>query len=317
MNRFIPGHSLPSLRRIGSCFTVACFAATSLLAAEIGRSFATPEAAVAALADAVRTTNQNELHIIFGPAADELVNPDPVQAVNEFNAFAQAFNETNRLLQESPTRRTLEVGCGGWLFPVPIVERDGSWSFDTAAGKDELLNRRIGGNELETLQTVRAYVQAQREYASRDRDGDEVLQYAQKFISSPGMKDGLFWDPEADGELSPLGPLIADAADEGYKPGRQDPDSGPRPFHGYYFRILTRQGKHAPGGKYSYIINRRMIGGFALVAWPAEYRQSGIMTFIVNQQGRVYQKDLGQKTATVGSRMKNYDPDPTWLLSPN
>ena len=149
----------------------------------------------------------------------------------------------------------------------------------------------------------------------KDRDGDEVLEYAQKFSSTPGTKDGLYWPPDLDGEISPLGPLVAQAQEQGYgrKPGRRAPR--PQPFHGYFFKILTRQGKSAPGGKYDYVINGNMIGGFALVAWPAEYGETGIMTFIVNQQGRVYQKDLGPKTAKVAAAMKAYDPDKTWTLS--
>ena len=194
------------------------------------------------------------------------------------------------------------------------MKKDGQWFFDTEAGKDEILNRRIGGNELATLQVVRAYVEAQREYAAKDRDGREVLKFAQKIISSPGAKDGLYWPPELDGEISPLGPLAADAAAEGYG---KTPGNKRQPFHGYFFKILTRQGKHTPGGKYNYVINGNMIAGFALVAWPAEYGESGVMTFIVNQQGRVYQKDLGPQTAKTAEAMKAYDPDKTWAVSPD
>jgi len=177
-----------------------------------------------------------------------------------------------------------------------------------------LLTRRIGRDELNTLETVRAYVDAQREYASRDRNGSQVLQYAQKFASTSGKKDGLYWPEELDGEISPLGPLVADAHEEGYsKKGKV----GPIPYHGYYFKILTRQGSNAPGGRYNYIINGNMIAGFALVAWPAQYGESGIMTFIVNQQGRVYQKDLGPRTGKLATAMKEYDPDSTWRLSPD
>ena len=296
---------------------LALSASVTLQAAETGRTFASPEAAVAALARAVSTTNQTELHAIFGPAADDLVNPDPVQAANEFAAFASALGETNRLMLESDTRRLLELGNDPWPFPVPIVQKDGRWFFDTAAGKEELLNRRIGRNELATLTVVRAYVQAQREHASRERDGTEVLKYAQKIVSSPGFKDGLYWSPDLDGELSPLGPLTADAEEAGYRKHWKSTDAALQPFQGYYFKILTRQGKHAPGGKHDYVINGNMIGGFALVAWPAEYGQSGIMTFIVNQQGRVYQKDLGSQTAKTVGTMKAYDPDKTWTISPD
>jgi hypothetical protein len=313
MKHLVPT-SIFTLRRALS-FALALFAAAQVTAAETGTTFATPEAAVTALASAVMTTNRPELHAIFGPAAEDVVNPDAVQAANEFAAFATALGETNRLARESDTRRVLEIGKDAWPFPVPIVQKDGRWFFDTEAGKEEMLNRRIGLNELETLKVVRAYVQAQREYAAKVRDGSEVLKFAQKIISTPGAKDGLFWSPDFDSEISPLGPLAAAAAAEGYGKGNKNPGDEPQPFHGYLFKILTRQAKSAPGGKYDYVINGNMIAGFALVAWPAEYGHSGVMTFIVNQQGRVYQKDLGQKTAKTAGSMKEYDPDKTWTLS--
>jgi len=303
--------------RRGLGLALALLLAAQLNASETGKTFATPEAAVAALISAVVTTNRPELHAIFGPAAEDIVNPDAVQAATEFAEFATALGQTNRLVRESHTRRVLELGNDAWPFPVPIVQKDGAWFFDTAAGKEELLNRRIGGNELETLKVVRAYVQAQREYAAKDRDGSQVLKFAQKLISTAGAKDGLFWSPDFDGEISPLGPLAADAAAEGYGKGKKTAGDEPQPFHGYLFKILTRQGKHAPGGKYDYVINGNMIGGFALVAWPAEYRQSGIMTFIVNQQGRVYQMDNGPQTGARAAAMKSYDPDPAWSTSPD
>jgi hypothetical protein len=207
------------------------------------------------------------------------------------------------------------VGTNDWPFPIPLVQQNGRWFFDTAAGKEELLNRRIGQNELAALEVARAYVQAQREYASRDRDGDEVLEYATKLNSSPGNHDGLYWPPEPGGEISPLGPLVANAQGEGYRFRREG--GAQEPFHGYFFKMLTRQGRHAAGGKYDYVINGNMIGGFALVAWPAEYGDTGVMTFIVNQQGVVWQKDLGAKTGKVAAQMKAYDPDASWSLSPD
>ena len=313
MKHLVP-NSISTARRALS-FALAFFAAAQLKAADTGKTFTTPEAAVAALADALNTTNRTELHAIFGPAADDFVNPDAVQAANEFAAFATALGQTNRLARESDSRRLLELGNDLWPFPVPIVLKDGHWFFDTAAGKDELLNRRIGRNELATLTVVRAYVQAQREYASRLRDGTEVLKYAQKIVSSLGLKDGLYWSPDLDGEISPLGPQAADAEEAGYRKLFKNSDAAPQPFQGYYFKILIRQGKHAPGGKYDYVINGNMIGGFALLAWPAVYGQSGIMSFIVNQQGRVYQKDLGPKTAKTAAAIKAYDPDQTWSVS--
>jgi hypothetical protein len=211
----------------------------------------------------------------------------------------------------------LEVGTNAWPFPVPIVKRNGRWFFDTEAGKDEILNRHIGKNELATLESVRTCVEAQREYASKDRDGDEVLEYAQRFSSTPGTKDGLYWPPDLDGEISPLGPLVARAHNQGYLAKSREQGAAPEPFHGYFFKILTRQGKQAPGGKYDYIINGNMLGGFAFVAWPLEYGETGVMTFIVNQQGRVYQKDLGPRTAKTAGAMKEYEPDKTWSLSPD
>ena len=293
---------------------LACIAPLASSAADTGKKFATPEAAVSALVAAASVKDTNALQIIFGPATAEIANPDPVQAANELNEFTAALNQTNRIVRESDSKCVLEVGGKSWPFPIPIVKQNGQWFFDTAAGKEEILNRRIGENELATLQVVRGYVGAQREYATKDHDGDQVLEFAQKIISSPGLKDGLYWSPELDGEISPLGPLAADAAAEGY---RKTPNGAPQPFHGYFFKILTHQSKHAPGGKYDYVINGNMIGGFALVAWPAEYGESGVMTFIVNQQGRVYQKDLGPKTAKTAGAMEAYDPDKTWAVSPD
>lgn len=284
-------------------------------AAAIGKTFPTPEAAVSALAGAARAGDSNAFRVIFGPAAAELENPDRVQATNEIEAFASAIIQTNRIVRESDSKCVLEVGVEFWPFPVPIVKKDGQWYFDTEAGKDELLSRRIGRNELATLQVVRAYVEAQREYATRDHDADEVLEYAQRVQSSPGRKDGLYWPPELDGEISPFGPFIAQAQTLGYHTKDEDASAAREPFQGYFFKILTRQGNSAPGGKYDYLINGNMIGGFALVAWPAEYGESGIMTFIVNHQGRVYQKDLGVKTAKIAAAMKEYNPDKTWTIS--
>ena len=310
-----PTHFPLRLAIAGGALSMFLLAGSPLRATESAQTFATPEAAVTALASAVQTTNRPALHALFGPDGDDLVNPDPVQGANEFADFTAGLSETNHLLVESDTRRTLVLGRDAWPFPIPIVRKEGRWSFDTAAGKGEIVNRRIGRNELDTLESVRAYVVAQREYAAKDRDGDEVLEYAQKFLSSPGRKDGLYWPPNLDGELSPLGPLTAQAQGEGYSVKARKGGAAPEPFHGYFFKILTRQAASAPGGKHDYLINGNMIAGFALVAWPAEYGESGIMTFIVNQQGKVYQKDLGPKTAKLAADLKAYDPDKTWNVS--
>ena len=288
-------------------------------AVETARAFATPEQAVSALdqavTTAVNTTNRAVFTTLFGPEAEKLQNPDSVQGAHELADFADAFNATNRLVPESDTRMTLEVGANAWPFPIPLVKMPDGWRFDTAAGLEEILDRRIGRNELDVLRVMRAYVAAQREYASRDRDGDDVLEYAQKIASSPGLMDGLFWPPDLNGEMSPLGPLVAYARSEGYS--RSATNAQPRPFHGYLFKILTRQGKNAPGGQYDYIINGNMIGGFGLIAWPAEYGDSGVMTFIVNQQGRVYQRDFGTNTTSIVQKTDTYDPDPGWKISPD
>jgi hypothetical protein len=202
------------------------------------------------------------------------------------------------------------LGHDNWPFPIPIVKGDQGWFFDTQAGKEEILNRRIGRNELDTVAVCQGYVDAQREYASVDRELDGIIQYAQKVISDPGKRNGLYWEP-AEGEApSPAGPFVARAAAEGYK--RSDK---PIPFHGYYFRILKAQGPKAAGGAYNYVINGHMVAGFALVAWPADYGASGIMTFVVNQNGIVYEKDLGSKTDKIVQKMTRYNPDETWKRS--
>ncbi|HWX20532.1 MAG TPA: DUF2950 domain-containing protein, partial [Candidatus Binatia bacterium] len=205
-------------------------------------------------------------------------------------------------------------GADAWPFPIPLAKADGQWRFDTEAGRQEVLNRRVGGNELGALSVCRAYLEAQREYAAKDRDGDEVLEYAQRLRSTPGKHDGLYWPLRAGDEQSPLGPLIAAARVEGYRRQARIMTDEPSPYHGYYFKILTKQGKHAPGGKYDYIINGHMIGGFALAAWPAEWGNSGVMSFIVNQQGKIYEKNLGPKTAMLAKAMTRYEPDRTWSL---
>lgn len=286
-----------------------------LRGADTAPAFAAPEQAVTALIEAARVADRDALRRLFGLDTDELVAADQVQATNELSAFFNACLEGYRIVRESEDRCVFEVGAARWPFPIPLVLRDGGWSFDTAKGKEELLNRRIGRNELAVLKVIRAYVDAQREYAGQDRDGDEVLEYAPRFESTPGLKDGLYWPPSLDGEISPLGPLVAHAHAEGYR--RQSADAPRVPFHGYYFKILTRQGRHAPGGAHDYLINGNMIAGFALVAWPAQYGESGIMTFIVNQQGRVRQKDLGPDTPKKASGMTRYDPDPSWVPSPD
>jgi hypothetical protein len=277
--------------------------------------FSSPQAAVDALKAAVETRDTNALHAIFGPAAHGLVSVDVVEAAEERELFMHHVKEKVNLVAASDSRQELQLGADGWPFPIPLVKQDGQWRFDVEAGKEEILNRRVGANELGTLQVCRAYVQAQREYAGADRNSDEVLEYAQHLRSTPGAHDGLYWSTRTGDELSPLGPLVAQARGEGYRQQTKILTEEQSPYHGYYFKVLTRQGKHAPGGKYNYIINGHMIAGFALVAWPAEWGNTGVMTFIVNQRGKVYQKNLGPKTGSIAQAMTAYDPDNTWTLT--
>ena len=275
------------------------------------KSFQSPEEAAKALFDAAKAGDTKEVSAIFGPAGREIISSgDEVADKAARERFVKSYAAMNKLEKETNNKVTLIVGEHDWPFPVPIVKKGETWVFDTMAGKEELLNRRIGRNELNTIQTCLAIVDAQREYAMKDRDKDKVLEYAQKFRSTPGKKDGLYWEAKEGEEQSPLGDLAAQAVREGYTPGK--PGQGPQPYHGYYFRILKAQGKNAPGGAYDYVVNGKMIGGFALVAYPAEYGNSGIMTFMVNHDGVVYEKNLGKETGKIASSMTKYDPDKTW-----
>ena len=277
------------------------------------QQFATPEAAASALETAAKNRDTNAIHAIFGPVGRDLVSPDAVQATQEFEMFVNRLTEKTELARRSESNCVLQLGADAWPFPIPLVKADGQWHFDTEAGRQEVLNRRVR-NELGALSVCRAYVDAQREYAGKDRDGDEVLEYAQRLRSTPGTHDGLYWPLRSGDEQSSLGPLIAAARVEGYRRQARIMTDEPSPYHGYYFKILTKQGKHAPGGKYDYVINSHMIGGFALVAWPAEWGNSGVMTFIVNQQGKIYQQNLGPKTASLAKAMTRYEPDSSWSL---
>jgi hypothetical protein len=277
------------------------------------QTFAAPQDAVNALVSAANNHDTNALRTIFGPEGHALISPDVVQATEDYKMFVQRLAEKTQLVNNSDSNVTLEIGADGWPFPIPLVKQDGQWFFDTAAGRQEILARRIGMDETGAMNVCNAYVEAQREYASQDRLGDGVPAYAQFLRSTPGTHDGLFWPANQPGEeLSPLGPLVAQARVEGYQRTAKMLNDEQAPYHGYYFKILTRQGKQASGGKYNYIINGRMIAGFALVAWPAEWGNTGVMTFIVNQQGKVYQKNLGPKTAKIARAITTYAPDDTW-----
>jgi len=281
------------------------------------QTFNSPNEAVNALITAAQNNDTNAIHLIFGPAGHELISPDVVQATDEFKMFKERLTQKTQLITHSDSNATLELGADGWPFPIPLVKQGAQWHFDSAAGKDEIFARRIGRDEMGAIDVCNAYVEAQREYASQDRMGDGVLAYAQFLRSASGTHDGLFWPTNQPGEeLSPLGPLIAQACVEGYHRAAKMLNDEQAPYHGYYFKILTSQGRHAPGGKFKYIINGRMIAGFALVAWPAEWGDTGVMTFVVNQQGKVYQKHLGSQSAKIAKAMTIYDPDDTWTPVP-
>lgn len=282
------------------------------LAAGGEQQFASPEEAVKVLTAATEARDTNAMRTIFGPELQNLVSPDAVQAATGFDKFAARLKEKVEVHRQSDTKATLLLGSDGWSFPIPLVKQDDHWHFDTLAGREEIFNRRIGMDELGTISVCRAYVEAQREYAAEDRNGDGILEYAQHLRSTPGSRDGLYWPVETGEELSPLGPLIAQTRVEGYRRAQRIMTEEQSPYHGYYFKILTRQGRHAPGGRYNYIINGHMIAGFALVAWPAQWGNTGVMTFIVNQQGKVYQKNLGPNTGTIAEAMTEFDPDSSW-----
>jgi hypothetical protein len=282
---------------------------------EIQARFASPGQALAALRDAAKAGDTNALRRLFGPALSEIANPDAIQSANHLRAFAQRLDEFAELGAESNRTVVIRIGGKHWPFPIPLVMTNGQWVFDTPAGREEILNRRIGHNELSAIEVCHAYVQAQRDYASKDRAGSGVMEYAQRLRSTAGKKDGLYWESAPGEEQSPFGPLVARAQEEGYYKSKGGDPGGPTgctPFHGYVFRILKKQGPDAPGGKYDYIVNGHMVAGFGLLAYPVEWGNSGIMTFIVNQQGKVYQKDLGDCTAELAGTVEEYNPDATW-----
>jgi hypothetical protein len=237
-----------------------------------------------------------------------------VQAAAEFEEFTKHVAEKTSLVKENDSKAIIHIGNENWPFPIPLVKTNGQWFFDTEAGKEEVLNRRIGEDELTAILVCRTYVNAQREYVLKDWDGDGILAYAQKLRSDTGKKNGLFWRHAPGEAVSPLGELVAQARMEGYKKEKSVFKEQPVPFHGYYFKTLTRQGKNAPGGNYDYIINGNMVGGFALIAFPSNWGKSGVMTFIVNQQGKVFQKNLGPDTLKMAQDVDTYDPDETWTL---
>ncbi|MCS3927919.1 hypothetical protein M2175_002950 [Bradyrhizobium elkanii] len=275
-------------------------------ASQAQQSYKTPEDAAAALAAAVKS-GPGDILKVLGRAAEDIVSSGDEVADNDIRQrFTSMYDAKHGIKAEGNKTATLILGPDDFPFPIPLVNTKTGWAFDTDEGRIEVLRRRIGRNELDAIQTALAYVDAQNEYADKDR-GEGAGVYAQRFLSTPGKKDGLFWRDDSD--PSPLGALVAEASAEGYKQGTGE---GPAPYHGYYFRILKGQGSDAPGGALNYVVKGKMIGGFGLIAWPAEYGNSGVMTFLVNHSGTVYQKDLGNRTAVIAERTTLFDPDQTW-----
>ena len=286
--------------------------AVLLVAVTIGghaqQKFRTPEDAATELVAAVRADNLRDMIKVLGPQGRDIVlSGDPVADQTTRAAFLIAYDLKHQITKSGENHAYLVVGKNDWQLPIPLVLKSGAWQFDSVAGRREVLVRRIGRNELGAIQAALAYVDAQNDYASMNPQGGKVDTYAQRIVSTPGKKDGLYWPVAADEPQSPLGSAFATATLQGYRPG-----GGQIPYHGYYYKVLTAQGSNAPGGTINYLVNGNLIGGFGLVAWPAEYGNSGVMTFIVNHAGLVLQKDLGKNTPRIASRMTAFDPDPTW-----
>ena len=278
-------------------------------------TFATAEGAVDTLVAAARANHAEGIVTVLGPEGKDLVySGDSVADKNARERFVTHYDKAHAIQMEGDDKAILVIGDKHWPFPIPVIRRGGSWQFDTSAGGKEILDRRIGRNELNAIMVCRAIVDAQRDYAERVRDSDGIVQYAPKLVSRPGLRDGLYWPVEAGEPESPIGPLLARARAEGYP----DDDYGERePYHGYYYKMLLRQGPNAPDGAHEYVVGAHMIGGFALVAFPANFGTSGIMTFILNQDGIVYQKNLGPDTADAVTAMESFDPDNSWSKVPD
>jgi hypothetical protein len=293
--------------RLSALLLVALLLTQTVAAAPAQKTFASPEDAATALVQAVKARDRNTTLAILGDVGDWISSGDSAADRATAERFVASFDEKHAIVPNGD-RATLAIGNDSFPFAFPLMKSGGRWRFDTAAGKEELLARRIGANELDAVQVLQAIVDAEQDYAAQDRDSDGVLEYAQKLASSPGKRDGLYWPTSIGESESPLGPLVAQAALEGYKRS----DQAPTPYHGYYYRMLKGQSGNAQGGAFDYVVGGRGIAGFAVVAYPAKYGNSGIMTFIVNQDSKLYQSDLGPSTHEKASRMQLFDPGSDW-----
>lgn len=278
------------------------------------KTFSSPSAAAEALAAAAKKHDKPAMLAILGQPGEELIySGDRVADKKNSDHFVEKYDEMHRFVATGKGRLFLYIGAENWPFSIPLQKSGTKWYFDTAYGRQEVLYRRIGSNELNVIKVCQAIVGAEHDYYAASHDGDSAHQYAEKFKSTPGKQDGLYWKIKSDEQPeSPLGPLVAEAASEGYGHHHHRAVGQPRPFHGYVYRLLTRQGAAAHGGAENYIVDGKMTGGFALVAYPVRYRDSGVMTFVVNQDGQIYQKDLGPQTEQIASEMTDYNPDDTW-----
>lgn len=293
-----------------SVFALLLLAPVALPAQIEQETYARPEEGAAALFSAVKDNDLAAMRAVLGPGGSKLIRSgDAVADEQGRTRFVTAYAQANRVALEGESRAVLVIGKDEWPLPIPLVKTDKGWRFDTLQGRDEILKRRIGRNELAAMQVCLAIVDAQREYVAKDQDGNGIVEYAAKIISTPGKHDGLYWETRGDEPASPLGPLVAAAAKEGYAMAAALP---PAPYHGYYYRILTRQGKAAKGGEYDYRAKGKLIGGFAVIAYPARYGASGVMSFIADHNGNVYERDLGSNTGAVAARINAFDPTTKW-----
>ncbi len=299
-------------RLLGTILSLALIAMAPVAQAATAaqKSFASPETGITALVEAVKANDQPMLRGILGPHGKKLISSgDTVADQQSREAFIKAYNEANKIVFEGETQAVLVIGQDEWPMPIPLVKSPAGWHFNSPQGEKEILTRRIGRNELAAIQVCLAIVDAAHEYAALDVDGDRIPEYAPQFVSTPGKHDGLYWQTKENEPPSPLGPLLAAATREGYTDSVSKPLA---PYHGYFYRILTKQGSDAPGGAHDYLIRGHMIGGFAVIAYPARYGVSGIMSFLVNQDGVVYEQNLGKNTTAIASKMTTFNPDASW-----
>ena len=292
----------PSIAGLLRALLLMC-ALVSPLVVHAQQAFRSAEAAADAFTDALRKVDRTALAKVLGANYKQFIKTDGIERA-DIEAYLAAWDKQHKVNSEGENKAVLAVGEQGWTLPIPIVKRKAGWQFDVIAGADEMRTRRIGRNELTTIRAILAYYDAQREYSAVDRNGDGVHEYARKLVSTKGKKDGLYWDSPLGMDESPLGPLLADQKPQG------------QGYHGYRYKILTKQGKDAPGGAYDYIIGKRMRSGFAAVAWPVRYGDTGVMSFMVSHAGIVYEKDLGPNTDAVARAMTTFNPDPSWKKSP-